>query len=182
MKLLAGLLVIGSFTSAFAMTLPADVVSRLESEILPAALSGQMRITKVSRESSSGRVIPNGTCTFTSAVASVTVEYCDKVNPEASRVDSVFNDIQETHRFYVERNSASMLPRFSLFSQDASGTCLTNYGSEICYDASWLDVAHDLRSLNSASEAPSDIVNAQQSLASRLENVARALRNYARVR
>lgn len=169
--------------SAFAMPTPDEVLERLEREVIPAARSGAMRLTKLSYQNSSGRDVPGGVCQFSDGNLTVKVTYCQMPAPQAERIESTFADVGETHSFYVERNGANLLPRFSLNSKNAQeGTCVMAYFNPMCSDRVWLDEVRDLVTLNNPSDGPQQMVAKQMALATRMERVAKTLRDLGRTR
>lgn len=180
MKKLIGLISLVSVTSAFALPFPKDLVGQLESEIVPSILQGSYQLTRLARQNSSGRMIPKGTCVFSNGTNVIKVEYCDMAAPQAARIDMEFNDLQEKHYVYVERNSSSLLPRFSIMSQDQTETCVVSYAEPVCGDNVWKDEVRDLRILNRTSDASPEVVRYQMNFATQIERISKILRDYSK--
>jgi len=167
---------------AFATPLPSEVLDRLENQVIPAARQGSLQIQKLPRTNSDGRQIPKGLCVFSDGSVSVEVSYCDMAAPQAARIEAEFFDEQEKHSFYVERNSVSQLPRFSIMATTFEGTCILSYSRPSCADSRWLAATEELMILNAPSEGSPQMVRTQMALATRIERISKALRDIAKAR
>lgn len=171
--------------TAFAMTVPDAVLDQIENDIIPRIKSSsEFKLTKVPRVNSSGRQIPKGTCIFSNADVSVSIEYCDMANPQAQKLELNDKLKGEEHSYYLERNSSTQLPHFRFTSDDASGMCsfTSFFGNPTCSDRVWSNDVVQYRSFNSFSESSPENIRFLMNFATRIEKIDRALRDVARSR